>query len=605
MPELAKAPTEMDLLKDLVDPAVSTTLSSGNEADLFSLFSYHHHHHHGLVSSERPMDLRNSRTASGSRNGKDIPTRTATNPYGDGAPHGDPFQSWSNPAGADDAYRGNSQRSLGLGPPPRSASLDFPGGPYYHHQGHFQPSYAQEASVATPTPANRYAQRPMYRTSSIPEERSQMEELLGMMRTILLNQEELKASVSGLDMSVSGLDNRVSAMEARLANPEHPTLSRDLAARRGGRFAQAKSHSTRRSTRSIPLDPALSTDDSIDGDDTDLVPYTEDDSASESVQLNEINLSKTERRLLKEYTTGVFYRVCNVFDKVWPEPDSVRQNPITKEIYPTPDFAQKVDAQQNKAIFRKVAMLADAELKDKRRWPLGLERKDTAEQPTWDPAYLFEVAKDVFRTAKRPWRASRTPEGRAKAAAGNTADRRMQRLKLKSKQMEKVIEEYGAANNLTVDFLRDLIHPEFLSDEVSGPEEGAEESKDAWKVRMAVAANMSTDPAVLKRREFLEVLSPEWRTSEVYSDIVHSIHKLSINRGHAPNLQYDRVSVGRASERIPRYAPFNFGISKAWVDVNKKDPERSLRLLDWGKFPEPEDCGLVFGEQDAHELQEN
>ncbi|KAF8146260.1 hypothetical protein K438DRAFT_1781134 [Mycena galopus ATCC 62051] len=431
------------------------------------------------------------------------------------------FQTWSKPAGVDEAYnRRNAQRSLGLGPPPHSASVYFPRGSYYHHQGHFQPSYAQEASAATPTPANRYAQRPTYR--------------------------ELKASVSGLDMSVSGLDNRVSAMEARLANPEHPTLSQDLAARRGGRFAQAKSHSTRRSTRSIPLDPALSTDDSIDADDTVLVPYTKDDSASESVELNEINLSKTERKLLK-------------------------------------------------AIVRKVAMLADAELKDKHRWPPGLERKDTAEQPTWDPAYLFEAAKDVFRTAKRPWRASRKPEGRAKAAAGNTTDRRMQRSKLKSKQMEKVIDEYEAANNLTVNFLRDLIHPEFLSDEVSGPEEGAEESKDGWKVRMAVAANMSTNPAVLKCREFLEVLSLEWRTSKV----------LSIDRGYAPNRQYNRVSVGRASERIPRYAPFNFGISKAWVDVNKKDPELSLRLLDWGNFPESEDGGLACGEEDAREQQEN
>ncbi|KAF8162166.1 hypothetical protein K438DRAFT_1985290 [Mycena galopus ATCC 62051] len=217
------------------------------------------------------MDLQSSRTASGSRNGNDIPTRTGANPYGDGAPHGDPFQSWSNPAGVDEAYRGNAQRSLGLGPPPHLASVDFPRGPYYHPQSHFQSSYARKHPLLL-----RHLQTDTLSDLCI------MEELLGMMRTVLLDQEELKASVSGLDMSVSGLDNCVSAMEARFANPQHPTLSRDLAARRGGRFAQAKSHSTRRSTGRIPLDPALSADDSIHGDDTDLVPYTEDNWSSDT-----------------------------------------------------------------------------------------------------------------------------------------------------------------------------------------------------------------------------------------------------------------------------------------------------------------------------------
>ncbi|KAJ7832129.1 hypothetical protein B0H14DRAFT_2592221 [Mycena olivaceomarginata] len=172
-------------------------------------------------------------------------------------------------------------------------------------------------------------------------------------------------------MSVSGLDNRVSAMEARLANPEHPTLSRDLAARRGGRFSQAKSHSTRRSTRSIPLDPALSTDDSIDGDDTDLVPYTEDDSASESVQLNEINLSKTERRLLKRA----------------PKSDHERN-------LPHPRLRAKGGRSAKQGNFSQGCDVGGRRTKGQ-TWPPGLERKDTAEQPTWDPAYLFEVAKDV------------------------------------------------------------------------------------------------------------------------------------------------------------------------------------------------------------------
>ncbi|KAF8214375.1 hypothetical protein K438DRAFT_1956452 [Mycena galopus ATCC 62051] len=141
------------------------------------------------------MDLRNSRTATGSRN---VNNRTGTNPYGDGAPHGDPAGLIQLAQMRLTAATHREAWSSGRNPA--------------------RPPWTFLAALIANT------KRPMYRTSSIPEERSQMEELLGMIRTILLNQEELKALISGLDMSVADLANRVSAMEAILANPEHPSI---------------------------------------------------------------------------------------------------------------------------------------------------------------------------------------------------------------------------------------------------------------------------------------------------------------------------------------------------------------------------------------------
>lgn len=74
---------------------------------------------------------------------------------------------------------------------------------------------------------------------------------------------------------------------------------------------------------------------------------------------------------------------------------------------------------------------------------------------------------------------------------------------------------FGAARNLAQSFLTDLSHEQYLSDEVSGPDDESGESHDAWKVRCAVAANMTTDASALAKIKFLEVLTPAWRSTEV------------------------------------------------------------------------------------------
>jgi hypothetical protein len=68
-------------------------------------------------------------------------------------------------------------------------------------------------------------------------------------------------------------------------------------------------------------------------------------------------------------------------------------------------------------------------------------------------------------------------------------------------------------------FICDSTHPEYLSDEMSGPDSDAEtpETHENWKFRMATIAKLPKDPASLKNTHFLEVLVSEWRAEAVSS----------------------------------------------------------------------------------------
>lgn len=70
----------------------------------------------------------------------------------------------------------------------------------------------------------------------------------------------------------------------------------------------------------------------------------------------------------------------------------------------------------------------------------------------------------------------------------------------------------------------------------------------------------------------------------------------------ALNLKYDRVGVGRPSDRIPRYSPYDFGISAQWWRENRTIPATRKILKDWGKWPEPANCGLILERDDNGEL---
>ncbi|KAJ7831871.1 hypothetical protein B0H13DRAFT_2289196 [Mycena leptocephala] len=172
-----------------------------------------------------------------------------------------------------------------------------------------------------------------------------------------------------------------------------------------------------------------------------------------------------------------------------------------------------------------------------------------------------------FRSLKKQWLRANNNDAAAKALINSRNHRRTQRRGHKSDHhLHKVVEPYAAEYGLDPVVLKDMIHHEYLSDEVSGPEEETGESFEVWRVRMAALADLSVAPASLERLQILEVLVPEWRTDP-----------------QKQNISYDRVSTNRSLPRIPMYAPYNFGFSEDWLKRNRKDREKRELLADWGK----------------------
>ncbi|KAJ7829203.1 hypothetical protein B0H14DRAFT_3144066 [Mycena olivaceomarginata] len=494
--------------------------------------------------------------------------------------------------------RNQASRLVGIGPLPGrtninqcSASLNDP---------------------STPTPARYYSQR-------LPPiaELSQMDRLLD-------DNTEIK--------------QRLGVLETGGISPSTPApVNRGIAAQRGGRITQAKTRGQRHrvtvvggggSENNIAIDPALDASSASDfANDTDYpsdndnpsdtaTDYRSDASTDHPsdacdsagpIALNSLDLLDVELHLLQvnqqslvcnSFVTNVFRRVCDVSRSHWLDPLSVRTNELTEEVYPSPFFEFGITYTRNTSLCIQVVKQAMKDLKDRDAWPSGLKREPTEPEP-WDLPLLNELAKESFRNLKKSWRTQTNPNAAVKAKIGRQSECQNKRRKAKAKNICKIVDTFGTARRLQPDFLRDISHEQYLSEEVSGPDENSGESHEAWKVR---------------KTKFLEVLSPAWRTPEVgfrsfwpHPDSRISIRNLfmtSRNFGSAErnenNLQkYVRVSLGRLSHRIPVYAPYNFGISDDWLVEKRRKPENEQLLDDWGTHVEPDDCGLVLTTSNA------
>ncbi|KAJ7280700.1 hypothetical protein C8J57DRAFT_1220002 [Mycena rebaudengoi] len=237
--------------------------------------------------------------------------RTVHYPYGEGAPHGDPFQVATNTSS-------HESRFIGLGLPPgrqtaapRSTSLDttpvaFNRYSAYNSNGRaasvnvlparmVNTSTTQNMASNTPTPSHRQylASRtlpPAQPQFAIPEERTQLDQLLDMMQMLLHDTGELKERVASIEGTLAQSATSDSA----------PT--RGFTAQRGGRITQAKTRAAARSThqpRDVhdhpPIDPSLS---GTTTDDTDREPESLDE---DRVELDSVDLTQTERCALQGY----------------------------------------------------------------------------------------------------------------------------------------------------------------------------------------------------------------------------------------------------------------------------------------------------------------
>ncbi|KAK6996272.1 hypothetical protein R3P38DRAFT_3287809 [Favolaschia claudopus] len=312
---------------------------------------------------------------------------------------------------------------------------------------------------------------------------------------------------------------------------------------------------------------AESTADDVSADaSTDREPDTTTD--EDGVTLGAVDVTVKENRVLQTYMTQTTRRLCNVMGRRWPDPEAPRMNTTTGEIYLTPNFAAGVKEARNALFVRRVAERAFADLADSTHWPVGL---DEERSPSFDLAFLLALAKKSFNSLKKGWKQMAAIEASISADANRRNHRRMMRRKRKEA---------------------------FLSDELSGPDSDASETQEEWKERLAEAAGLPTAPESLAKFQFFEVVVPDWHASWC-SDLIHDMEAFA---GLTKNLKYHRVEAGRAFDRIPRFAPFNFAIAPEWWAANGKLPANKKLLKEWMEWPEPEDCGLIFERDEGGQI---
>ncbi|KAF7368238.1 hypothetical protein MVEN_00143900 [Mycena venus] len=205
---------------------------------------------------------------------------------------------------------------------------------------------------------------------------------------------------------------------------------------------------------------------------------------------------------------------------------------------------------------------------------------------------LLRCAKQSFRACKDSWKKVQN-EAAAKRAAMRERDSRLYRRRCtKFARIETQIEAFATRFNIPVSVVEDLLTQELLSDEASGPEDEAEESFAAWKVRMAAAAgHTNLTPVALKDKHFVEVLECPWRSAQL-SDISSSMQALyaaALNASGGAPFKFTRVPTPthRKSSRVPRISPWDFGISSQWLDEQRNDPEVEGLVSDWGTHGNP------------------
>ncbi|KAJ7290685.1 hypothetical protein C8J57DRAFT_1705932 [Mycena rebaudengoi] len=388
----------------------------------------------------------------------------------------------------------------------RSTSL-AQDGPAHHNPG---------GLVNTPTPANRY-----YTSTRLihepPIQENPMDKIIGMLEHIMKNNHDLKDRVASLKDKLS---SQPSSTRGVAAHRRKPTQTR-ANPRRGQHRVEHVSDTSDPDANIDPalraLTPAHTAHIDTNASDTDL-----DSAGGDFSETDDLALTKPERTALQKHVTQVFRRVCDIHGKNWPDSMLVRTNDITGKTYPTPWFEQDVTDTHNDDIVMEVANRVMTELEERNCWPDILKKRPIAlPRPTWDLSLLVEMSKKGFRSLRRSWTRSHSEFAAHKAKKNARAHRQKQRRIRKSEQIAKVVHAYAEKYGLDPKHLLDIIHEEYLSDEVSGPDENTNETKQAWQIRMAAKSGRSD-------RGFLEVLVPPWR-SQPYTDIIHALEKRWFN----------------------------------------------------------------------------
>ncbi|KAJ7938968.1 hypothetical protein B0H13DRAFT_1851143 [Mycena leptocephala] len=306
------------------------------------------------------------------------------------------------------------------------------------------------------------------------------------------------------------------------------------------------------------------------GDSTGAAPQEEENADDEADGPKNKKKPKYHTAIPK-YTTITFRGACGVQGLNWPETAVVRVNPATGVTYLSPLFECGVTDPRNHAICVAIAGTVDREMNDNR--PPGVP-----ETAVWDSKLLLKCAKQSFRTCKASWKKVHDAEAAKRAAINDRNTRRYRRRCTKYEHIDSQVDAYAAKLRVPRSVVADLFTQELLSDEASGPEDEADETFEAWKVRMAAAAGHKNLTAVaLKKEHFVEVLECPWRSDElsIISSSMQTLYTRAFNASGGAPIKYTRVTTPthRKSSLVPRIAPWDFGISSQWLTEQRNDPE--------------------------------
>ncbi|OJT14068.1 hypothetical protein TRAPUB_9380 [Trametes pubescens] len=301
------------------------------------------------------------------------------------------------------------------------------------------------------------------------------------------------------------------------------------------------------------------------------------------LQKNGLTKMQVAVRLAFRQTTGVLSTEVE-----WPEWSS----DADEDLFPgmPVNFKGSVEHPVNRTLLTRVAAVAMQDLK-----------KNVSSHAAWMNApdvkltslLLLELAKVTFRGFKRNYRGQTDSEVQTRLDDGARATRRLNRRKKKCANLKLAAPGYQAEYG--VDPL-ELLVPDMMSDDASGPEDENIESKIEWKCRMAQKAGMvgRTDDE-LSKMVFFEVIRPNWR-SEALTKVLHELWAVfwrALNIRSARAMTPRIKSSDRTSDKPPQFSPYNFGINQAWYDAHKDKDTHAVFLRDWFSYPDPAGFGVA------------
>ncbi|TBU55271.1 hypothetical protein BD310DRAFT_950909 [Dichomitus squalens] len=203
---------------------------------------------------------------------------------------------------------------------------------------------------------------------------------------------------------------------------------------------------------------------------------------------------------------------------------------------------------------------------------------------------LRECAKTTFRGFRTAYNSQVDHEKAMQRKKNECASRWQNRRNKKSDNLYSVVPRYLELHGVDPG---ELVTADLMSDEASGPEDNGDEAAvTEWRWQMAEKAGITgkSDPQLAKM-SFFEVIRPNWRSDEL-TKIYRELSE--IYKGSLP-LKSLRMTVecvrdtGWSSDKIPGYAPFNFGVNIEWY--NRMQETDGRYLGDWLKHPDPAGFG--------------